>query len=51
MAIKKVISKVRKWGGWRKVIEIPKAVRDEFNVGEEVEVKKVGKSIEKNLTI
>jgi len=37
-------SKVRKSQGDRKVIEVPKAVRDEFNAGEEVEFQKVRKS-------
>ena len=39
-----VKSKVRKFQGDRKVIEVPKAVRDDYDAGEEVEFEKVRKS-------
>ena len=39
-----VISKVRKMGEDRKVIEVPKAVRNEYPDGEEVEFQKVRKT-------
>jgi uncharacterized membrane protein (UPF0127 family) len=36
-----VISKVAKFSGERKIIEIPKESRDEFNVGDKVKIRKV----------
>ena len=36
----KTKSKVAKFGNERKIVEIPKAVRDEFEPGEEVYIKK-----------
>lgn len=36
-----VKSKVSRHSGERKIIEVPKAVRDDFDIGEEVEVRKV----------
>jgi len=35
----KIKSKVQKWGE-RRIIEIPKNVRDNFEIGEEVEINK-----------
>lgn len=40
-------SKVAKFGKERKIIEIPKAARDNFNSGEEVVIKKWKKMIDK----
>lgn len=38
--IKMIKSKIRNMGDNRKVIEVPKAVRDDFETGEEVEFQK-----------
>lgn len=37
----KIKSKVRKYGKGRKIVEIPKPVRDNFKDKEEVEIRKV----------
>ena len=37
-------AKVRKYGDGRKIIEIPKCVRDEYKEGEELVIKKVEKN-------
>lgn len=39
----KIKSKVSKHGDDRKIVEIPKAARDYFNVGDEVEIENKGK--------
>ena len=39
----KTISKVAKFSGKRKIVEIPSKNRDEFEIGDAVEVRKVKK--------
>ena len=36
-----ITSRVTKFTGERKVVEIPKAVRDEFAIGDKVKIRKV----------
>lgn len=43
----KIKSKVNKHGEDRKIVEIPVAVRDNFEVGEEVEISKIEKKRKK----
>jgi len=43
----RIKSKVAKYCGDRKIIEIPKAARDEFKVGEKVTIEKDRKRLEK----
>ena len=45
----KIRSKVAKFGNERKIIELPKAVRDNFKIGEEVVIDKVKISENKNI--
>jgi len=41
----KIKSKIMKFSGDRKIVEIPKSVRDEFMVGEVVKIEKTKKKL------